>query len=218
MSGQGRAPVGEPVLDEPHRAGEASALQVLSVAGDDVDDPEEGVGPVERGARAPDDLDPVDDLDRDQLLAQPVLGAGAEGHRLAVDHHLDDAGPRPETAAHPPDAQVVLHVVVDEVEAGHVLEGLADRPVAPPRDLLRGHDREDGGCALLGPDGPGGGHELDREELLVAQVEDVRVTGQTERFLGGHGVGPGSLVDPHDPHRDRGQHGERARVPGGWRP
>src|SRR5690606_18580897 len=136
------AAIGLPAAD---LRGGLDSANVASTLRDDVDDAEERIRPVERGARSPDHLDPVDEVDVDERLrpdARLVVDAVVEA--MAV-HEEEDAGvevARPIEAA---DAQIVVVAIVGHEEAGHALEDLGERPMSVAADLLRGHDRDERG-------------------------------------------------------------------------
>ena len=89
----------EPVrLVVPHLARAVGRERPLPALGDDVDDPADGVGAVQRGLGAADDLDPVDLIEAHVGEVEPSRRRAVDPH--PVDQHLDLLG------AGPPDADL----------------------------------------------------------------------------------------------------------------
>ena len=205
----------------------AHAAELVGPPRDDVDHAQEGVRAVERRRRAADDLDLRDGLEGDELRAQPVSRGRPVGHRAPVDHHLDDAALRAEPARHAPHGRVGEDVIVDQIEALHVLEDLGDGLVAPADDVGLGHDLDDGGRFVLALGGLRGRRDLDVEELHEVEVVErlapalVRVRGPAQQDARGedrrgarHGAREkaahaGAIVRPVEKHRQKSSSGSR---------
>src|SRR6185312_8255267 len=149
----------------------------------------EGVGAVERGGGAAHDLDAVDDVDGDELLAEEVAGGGAIVDGLAVDHELEDVAGGVLSAVDAADADVVRDAVVDVIEAGDGAQDVGEAGVAARLDLVGVDDGDDGW--RLGGVALGAGGDLDRrvEQLFERDLLDIRDVLDVYLFAGLVGEG-----------------------------
>jgi hypothetical protein len=131
-----------------------------SLLGDDVDHPPDGVGAVEGGLPAPDDLDAVDEIRRDVGEVRLAEGGARDADAVHENEHLIGVGA--------PDAQrgqLAVAPLLDDVDARDVPEGVVDGGIVIglevfPRDHVQGHPE------LLGGRGDGGGGDHHRIDLL----------------------------------------------------
>ncbi len=128
-------------IEAADRAGELGAAQLLRVSRDHVDHGEEGARAVERRARAPDDLETLDQRDVEwELAADERAAEHVVVEAMAVDEQQHArvvvAGPR-----EPAHADVAVVPVVGDVEAADASQHVGEGPESVAADLFRGDDR-----------------------------------------------------------------------------
>ena len=124
------------VADDALAHAEHTVEAVRRLLGDDVDGREEGVSAIERGERALGDLDALDGVERDVLLAEESGEVGAEVHLHAVDHDAHESRAAAQAGADAAHAERRHDQVIADVQAGCVGEHLGERRPAVAAELV----------------------------------------------------------------------------------
>ena len=165
-----------PVRAEASRlAGKFDPGHGLGAPGNDIDDGKKSACTIQRGTRPPHDLNPFDQCDVQRKLgAQLRRVVDVVVEAVPVDQQ-EDLIVIPTGPGETPHVHVSVVTVIRDVETPHTAQGIRQRPVAEPANLVSSDDGHCGRRLPVALQIHRGAIHLNFLERLGVQIHDVRV-------------------------------------------